>query len=437
MKRLKALFKRLLAAGLGWQVRRLRRRRQLKIIGVVGSYGKTSTKLAVAHVLGGQLRVLTDNGNYNDLLSVPLVFFGRRLPNLYNPLAWLWLLLSNEVALRRHYPFEAVVLELGTDCPGQIKQFATYLALDIAIVTAIAEEHMEFFDSLEAVAAEELGVAGFTASLLINADLASASYLKDLRPAPDTYGFGPAATIQLRKVEARGGPAQLEMKFDGQFLTLPVGAKTDNQLYSLAAGLAAGLLLGLEPIGLITTAASWQAPAGRGRVLAGLKNSQIIDETYNSSPDAAVRALDVLYQMPGRQKIALLGSMNELGRYSAAAHQRVGAYCHPDRVNLVVTLGDDANRYLAAAAERNGCRVVRCASPTDAAKEIRASLLEQAVILAKGSQNGVFAEEAIKQLLANPADAGCLVRQSPQWLKRKASLQPPGTPGDGHGAGSP
>jgi UDP-N-acetylmuramyl pentapeptide synthase len=113
--------------------------------------------------------------------------------------------------------------------------------------------------------------------------------------------------------------------------------------------------------------------------------------------------------------------MNELGKHSKELHEQTGKLCDPKQINLVVTIGKDANKYLASEAEKRGCKVMRCPSPYHAADVVRPLLKKEAVILAKGSQNGVFAEEALKELLADAKDAKKLVRQSRRWLKYKES----------------
>jgi UDP-N-acetylmuramoyl-tripeptide--D-alanyl-D-alanine ligase len=158
---------------------------------------------------------------------------------------------------------------------------------------------------------------------------------------------------------------------------------------------------------------------GRMNTLEGKAGSAIIDDTYNASPDAVSLALDALYETPADERIALLGNMNELGAGSEKYHRSAGKKCDPKRLDLVVTLGPEANEFLAAEAEKQGCNVERTSTPYEAATKIETYLSEGVVVLAKGSQNGVFAEEAVKLLLANPGDAGLLVRQSPQWLKKK------------------
>jgi UDP-N-acetylmuramoyl-tripeptide--D-alanyl-D-alanine ligase len=114
--------------------------------------------------------------------------------------------------------------------------------------------------------------------------------------------------------------------------------------------------------------------------------------------------------------------MNELGETSAAAHKQLGQLCDPKKLDLVVTLGRDANDYLAPAAKQQGCKVVVSDSPYEAGRLIAQAIRPGACVLVKGSQNGVFAEEAIKSLLADASEAKKLVRQSDAWLRKKQKL---------------
>jgi len=411
----KKVAKNIVAAILGWQVRRLRKKNNFRIIAVVGSIGKTSTKMAIAETLRAGLRMRHQEGNYNDLVSVPLVFFGEDLPSLFNPLAWLAVFWRNENQLRRPYPFDVVVLELGSDGPGQIQAFKEYLRLEIGVLTSITPEHMSFFKDMDQVAKEELSINGFSSLVIANKDLADEKYLA-VKDDILTYGIGGKADFQLDpmgKTVFAGGQKLLDIE------QLP---PSRAQQYSLLAAVATAYKLGMTP-DLIKDGIKNIKPApGRMQVLKGINGSTIIDDTYNASPDAVRLALDYLYSLKAPQKIALLGNMNELGDYSKGAHQEIGEYCDPKQLALVVTLGPDANEVLAPVAETKGCTVRKFDSPYKAGEFLKDEIKPGAVILVKGSQNKVFAEEAIKPLLADPADQEKLVRQSPRWLetKRKA-----------------
>jgi len=393
---MKKLARKIVAAILGYQVRTLHRRKNIKVIGVVGSIGKTSTKLAIAQVLAAGCRVRYQEGNYNDLVTVPLVFFGESLPSLFNPLAWLAVFWRNQRKLRSDYPYDVVVVELGSDGPGQIIQFHKYLKLEIAVITAITPEHMQFFGTLDEVANEEKSVTRFSTLSLVNADLCPREYYEDL---DNTLTYG------LKK-------SDYTLASSG----ITAGNLSKPELYSRLAAVAVAKKIGLDNNQVAIGLAQVAPPAGRMRRLPGINDSTIIDDSYNASPESMKLALDYLYSQKAKQKIAVLGNMNELGDYSKQAHEEIGKYCDPKQLELVVTIGPEANQYLAKAAEAQGCRVERFDNPYKAGEFIKPLVKPGAVILVKGSQNKVFAEEAIKSLLANPDDISKLVRQSDEWM---------------------
>ncbi len=420
-RRLKNFGKRVAVAFLGWQVRRLRAKHHVRTVGVVGGYGKTSTKTAIATVLAQHYRVRFQAGNYNDLVSVPLVFFGERLPSLFNPFAWLLLLLRNERQIRGSYPYDIIVLELGTDGPGQIAAFGQYVRLDLAVLTSIAFEHMEFFSGLPAVAHEELAVREFSDRLILNADLCGRSYWDNAQPQPLTFGYDAQADYRLDDVHfARGAFAFKVHQHNRSAFEARLPGVAKAQVYSACAAMVVAELLGVPRPEMKKGIAAIVPVSGRMEMLAGIRGSVILDETYNSSPSAVKAALDTLYGMRAPQKIALLGNMNELGKFSKQAHTELGKYCDPRKLDLVLTLGPDANKYLAPAAITHGCAVATFDTPYEAGAYLQTHIREHAAVLVKGSQNNVFAEEAVKLILADPEDAAKLVRQSDDWLRKKA-----------------
>lgn len=418
---MKAIARRIVITILAGQVRRLRKKNKFVIIGVVGSIGKTSTKLTIAQVLSAGKRVRYQTGNYNDLVSVPLIFFGHEMPSLVNPLAWAALFIKNELQLLKSYPYDVVVIELGTDGPGQIASFKQYLQLDMAVVTAVAPEHMEFFADLQAVAQEELSVRTYANELIVNSDLVAAEYLEGITHTSYSIKDNTADyTAQAGTLSAQGLESTI-FKGEEQLLQVKLPFISEVQLYSATVSALIADKLGL-PTEMVHEALSTLQPVpGRMQLLKGIKDSLIIDDSYNASPDAVASALATLYAMHASQKIALLGNMNELGSFSQEAHEQVGALCDPKQLNAVLTLGPDANRFLAPAARAAGCEVIECKTPYEAGEYLVANIQPGAAILIKGSQNNVFAEEAIKPLLVDKSDENRLVRQSKSWLDKKAA----------------
>jgi UDP-N-acetylmuramoyl-tripeptide--D-alanyl-D-alanine ligase len=157
-------------------------------------------------------------------------------------------------------------------------------------------------------------------------------------------------------------------------------------------------------------------------ILRGLNGSTIIDDTYNSSPAAAVGAVQTFYSMDAPQRIAIMGSMNELGESSAAEHEKIGRLFNPDMVEWVITVGEEAEKYLAPAAHSNGCQVKSFRNAVQAGAFAHSVLEPGALVLAKGSQNAGYVEEAVKILLLDQDDAAKLVRQSPAWMATKENF---------------
>lgn len=407
---MKSFFKRIITRGLWAQVKYLRSKHKILVIGVAGSIGKTSTKYTVAQLLEQKFKVRWQKGNYNDIVSAPLVFFDRQLPSLYNPIAWIRIMLNNHKQVK-HYQSEVVILELGTDGPHQIAEFGKYLKLDIAIVTAVAPEHMEFFDSIDDVAKEELSIVDFSEQLIVNTDLVDEKYLEGLA----FLGYGKHGNDFMMSVNAD----KLAIKKNSKQWLSSISISSLAEAYSKTCASIVAHKLDMADKLIHEGLQNVDGAPGRLQILKGINGSIIIDDTYNSSPEAVMSALDLLYGRSEAHKIAILGNMNELGNFSKAEHQRIGNYCSSDKLDLVITIGQDANKYLAKTAKTNGCNVKTFDNPYEIGEFLKNELSSDTAVLLKGSQNGVYLEEAIKPILASKKDIKKLVRQSNHWLKKK------------------
>jgi UDP-N-acetylmuramoyl-tripeptide--D-alanyl-D-alanine ligase len=416
----KKMGKAIVAHILESQAKALRRKHDFTIVAVAGSIGKTSTKLAIAELVGQNLRVLHQAGNYNDRVTVPLVLFEQAEPSLFNIFAWCRIFGENAARVHHPFPYDVVVLELGTDGPGQIEQFA-YLKPEIGILTGVAAEHMEYFKTLDAVACEELTIFDFSKRMLVNADDTPGKYLGGREFAEYSTLTNVAQNYYARPEGQTLKGQTLHIEFPSGAFTVTVQYLGHQGAKFAVAAAAVADMLGISKDDITKGLERLRPFAGRMQVLEGVSGSTIVDDTYNASPIAVKAALDVLYAEKGaKERIAILGSMNELGEYAQAAHTEIGEYCDPKKLTMVVTIGEQAEHWLAPTAKRSGCEVHSFKHPADAGKFVADRAQKGAIILAKGSQNGVFAEEAVKQLLAHPADSERLVRQSKYWLRRKA-----------------
>lgn len=417
------MFKKFIQKRLESLVRKYFKKKNIKLVVVTGSVGKTSTKMAIATVLGERYAVRVQEGNHNTHLSAPLAMLGVEYPEDVHSLAsWVAVFRAIGIRMREQDDVEVVVQELGTDQPGDIPHFGTYLKPDIAVVTAISPEHMEFFGTLDAVAREELFVASFSDLTIVNRDDCDQKYASFAETHQiSTYGLSEGAEYRITLEPSSPLDGRIGQLVAPEWGELPVTLQVvgDQGVKAAAAAATVGARLGLTSQQVAIGLSKIRPVAGRMSVLRGLEESVLIDDTYNASPLAVRAALDTLYAITAPQRIAMLGSMNELGGTSAEAHRAVGEYCDPSKLDWVITIGAEAGQYLAPAAAEKGCQVKSFASPYQAGGFAHSVLQPGAVVLAKGSQNGVFAEEALKVLLHATEEESRLVRQSPAWLKRK------------------
>lgn len=400
---------------------------EVKLVVVTGSVGKTSTKTAIATVLSQKYRVRLHEGNHNTHMSVPLAILGVKYPdNIKSFFEWRAAIKAARAKILAPTDVDVIVQELGADYPGDIEQFGTYLKPDVAVVTAVTPEHMEFFKTMDAVAHEELAAANFSRLALINRDDIDGAYAQYLNnPNLDTYGTSAAAEYHFEEQDFAVDTGHV-----GTFVgpELPDGVQAtikvvgEHNVRPAIAAAAVGLKYGLTAQQIQAGLAAVAPIPGRMNLLRGLGGSTIIDDTYNSSPVAASSAVQTFYSLQAPQRIAIMGSMNELGESSAAEHEKIGKLFHPDMVEWVITIGEEAEKYLAPAAHANGCQVKSFQNAVQAGAFAHSVLDKDALVLAKGSQGGVYAEEAVKILLLDQADVSKLVRQSPAWMATKEAF---------------
>lgn len=427
---MKRLLKQPIALGIGFLAHMIVRKYKPTVIMITGSVGKTSTKDALKAALSERSFVRASEKSYNSEFGVPLTIIGSKNP-WTNPFSWLRVF-KEAVALLafpNHYP-KILILEVGADRPGDLAKILRIALPDVVVVTRLPDVpvHVEAYTTPEAVREEEFvpayGLAP-NAPLIVNAeDTYALAYAKRLPITLVTFGCKKNATIQVtepRVWEEAGVPQGMiaEVCSGGESYTLMVrGALGRQQLLAPAAALAVAQALGVPLNDARKGLESYTPPPGRARLFSGKENSIIIDDSYNASPAAVEEALHSLSLVPATRRIAVLGDMMELGRYSVTEHERIGklaATC----VDVVVAVGIRA-RAIAAAAQKAGrdtTTVVTCDTAQNAAEVVSTLVQAGDVVLVKGSQS-IRTERVVEALLADPADAEKLVRQEKEWKRR-------------------
>ncbi len=404
------------------------------VVGVTGSVGKTSTKLAIASVLKSKFRVRTPGGNLNNELGLPLAIIGN-YKTAYGWFFWIGVILKALLwlAIRLPYP-EVLVLEYGADRPGDIGYLLGIVKPDIAVVTAVGSTpvHIEFYDSVEGVVAEKsrlirsLGVNGVA---VLNID---DSQVADMREKSKgkvaTFGFNEGARVRIIGFENKnenGAPIGIVFKLEqgGGFVPVRMdGVLGKSHAYAASAAAAVGLVKGINLAQISEALASYSGERGRTRILPGIKNSFIIDDTYNASPSSTKVALDIMREIPvtnGRRKIVVLGDMAELGKYTIEAHDAIGGVVS-ETADVLITVGEKA-KFIAEGAEGRGMakeNIFSCYDSEEAGKKAQEMLKEGDLVLVKGSQSARM-ERVVLEIMAEPDKAKeLLVRQYGRWLRK-------------------
>lgn len=434
---MREFFRNLLASILATLARAVLRKYKPQVIMVTGSVGKTSTKDAITAVLDTSFYLRSSKKNFNSEFGVPLTIFG--MADKWSGLKdWPPIIIEALALLLfpNHYP-KVLILEVGADRPGDLARILKIATPDIVVVTRLPEMpvHVEAYVTPAAVREEEFAPAYALAPgapLIVSADDQYARALAaPLSAHVMTYGVSEDADVRIltdgplmKKVDGREWLSGMEGTFviEGKEHVIPVhGTVGRPQLLAPAAAIAVGLCMNVGVKHLLEGVAAYEPPAGRGRLLLGKHGSLIMDDSYNASPAAvreALASLQIAHNvMPGSRRIAALGDMLELGRYSREEHERIGVDA-AKKCDVLVAVGV-RSREMAEAAKKAGMAedaVYTFDSAQEAAAFLRDFIQANDIILIKGSQS-MRMERIGEAVLQNPAEQRYLVRQDAIWKR--------------------
>ena len=358
---------------------------KLKIVGITGSAGKTSTLLATEAALTPNFRVKTNYGG-NSESSIPLNILGLKNPD-FSLLSWLKIAILTPFKLLTNWKiYDIYLLEMGIDSAKSPKNMDYLLSIvkpDIGIFLNVTSVHLENFSSLDKIAEEKAKLVNTAKIAIINkSDPLVKKYTKNKN------------TLTIKP-----------LKIDIPNFFLP-----DIYDISLGAALAIAKTVNLETsIAIDNLKNNFQLPPGRSSILKGLNNSTLIDSSYNSSPLATAEMLNFLGSYPS-PKIAVLGDMRELGAASELAHQNLYQTALKS-ADQIISVGPETSRYF-------GPKAKKFLYWWQAAEYLKNNLPQNATILVKGSQNTIFLEELVKEFIS-VSKHRLLCRQSKYWLKTK------------------
>lgn len=408
------------------------RRYKPKIIVVAGSVGKTSTKDAIFTAVSPFINSRKSDKSFNSEIGLPLTILG--LPNGWNsPVAWLKNLLEGLMlgfGGKVKYP-ELLILEVGTDRPGDMDKVSKWIKSNIAVLTRCPPipVHVEFFKNPHDLNEEDKKIVKTlikTGVMILNADDEEIMNLKERNShRVITYGFNLDSNVKASHEEIQYDENQDPIGMNGKIhvgnLAVPFKIKSAigrHHIYPLLAACAVAEELKLNMVEVIEKLSDYNPPKGRMKIIKGINDSNIIDDTYNSSPVALEEALKTLGSIKtfGR-KVAVLGDMLELGKFTIREHKRLGSFL-TEFVDVLVTIGQRAEDFALGAKEAHmrSTSIHAFTNVNEAITYLSKHVKDEDIVLVKGSQ-GMRMERIVKVLMKEPEKAKeILVRQEPQWI---------------------
>ncbi|MBI2004762.1 UDP-N-acetylmuramoyl-tripeptide--D-alanyl-D-alanine ligase [Patescibacteria group bacterium] len=428
------LLKKILVTLLTLEARGVVKKYHPHIVAVTGSVGKTSTKDAIYAVLAASTYVRRSEKSFNSEVGLPLTILG--VPNAWqNPLRWAQNLLDGLflLLLKARYP-RWLVLEVGADRPGDVKRVAKWLPVDVVVITRLPEVpvHVEYFDSPREVVEEKASLISSLkqgGTLVLYGDDEKVAVLRARAQGKSviTFGLSKNAEVRAEAVAVHLGEDGEPLGMQGRVVCgeesapfIVRGAVGTHALQPFLAAAAVGKALGHGLEEVVKALGAYEPPQGRMRLVLGLKETLIIDDTYNSSPAAVEAALETLKHLPVKgRRVAVLGDMLELGRHSVEEHRKAGALAAKTG-DLLFTVGFRARDMAQGALDAGmlDANIFQYEDARRAGKELEVMLKRGDVVLVKGSQSARM-ERAVEEIMAEPERAAeLLVRQDPEWKRR-------------------
>jgi len=346
------------------------------LLAVTGSAGKTTTKEILAHILSTRFRVMKSSGNLNNHIGLPLQL------------------------LKLEAEHDLGVVEMGMNHAGEIRALGELAHHDLAVVTAVAPVHLEFFGSLADIARAKYEIIetlhpGGVAVLNADDDYVC-QFGRDFTGKVVTFGIKRSADVSAKKVKlngADGSTFELVVGSVGEPVAFPLVG--EHNIYNALAAAAAAMERGISPSQAAAALSSIAPPDKRGQVL-HLHGATIINDCYNSNPRALEAMIDTLASMKAERRILVVGEMLELGPTAEVLHRECGKHAAEKKIDMVIGVRGMA-RAVAEAACGSGTQAQVVETPEQAGEGLARNLRPGDAVLLKASR-GVKLERALEML---------------------------------------
>lgn len=349
----------------------MRIKMKVPVAGVTGTNGKTTTKELLASILGRSRSVLKTRGNFNNHIGLPLSIANMR---------------GNEAAM---------VLEMGSNAPGDIRLLCEIGKPDIALVTNVGPAHLEGFGSLETVRETDLEILDYVKTACMNADdLFLMEGVKDFGGKIVTYGIERDADVRADEISLKGKGSAFRLSFKkGYQIAVSLLIAGRFNIYNALAAASVANELGVPPEDVKKGLESFSGVPMRLEIKEQF-GAVVISDVYNANPASMREAVMELIRMKKQRAVAVLGDMLELGKFSADAHRELARWISECGVEILIAVGPEMGR---ASSEFSG--TCYRAEDSSAARSVLLSVVNAGdAVLVKGSR-GMYMEK----VLADPA----------------------------------
>ncbi len=386
-----------------------------RIVVITGSNGKTSTLKLVESQLGNAARY---SHNANSSFGIPFDILGLKRTT-YSPLEWVWLIVYAPLcAWKKPYTEKIYVVEADCDRPGEGHFLSSLLEPEVVIWLSSARTHSQNFErklrrgtasSIEETIAEEFGyfVARATKLVMINAD--NLLITKQIhRASAEVYEIRERECLEYYTVTSIGTTFTLNGITYGFPFLLP-----REMIYAVAASLKIAEYFGIRPNDFF----GFTMPPGRSSLFKGMKNTTIVDSSYNANVDSVAAVLHMIKQLPSEKKWAIIGDLTEQGTFEKEEHEKIAQLLNGSDFQKIILVGPRLARYTLPILKQSSVKgVVSFVAPREALDYIKSSLIGGEMLVFKGAR---FLEGVIEHLLQNKEDATKLCRRERVWQLRR------------------
>lgn len=342
----------------------------IKVVGITGSVGKTSTKEMIASVLSTKYNTVKTQGNFNNELGVPLTLFQIRSEH------------------------EIAVVEMGISDFGEMTRLANMVMPDVMVITNIGCCHLEHLGDRDGVLkakTESLLFVKKDGTIIVNGEDDKLQMLPQIYPerTPVYYGISGENTWSAGSMENLGLEGSLvtitgqDSAFEVQ-VPLPGKHMVSNAL----AAAAVGHVFGLDDAQIAEGIAALKETEGRGHVIR-TRHFTVLDDCYNANPNSMRAGLDILADVEGR-RVAVMGDMGELGSGSSEYHYEIGEYAATRGMELIVAIGSLSEHMARGAADAGAKQVLHYDTIEDALAELPGYLEDGDAVFVKASHSMAF-----------------------------------------------